>query len=162
LTKKRTILDAGIIPSNGQPERRRQLLPIWIKVFCWIFIAMALPLIINFYLYISSHIYLRPPIYGLDKLQNIPYSDLAGHLILLFKTTIAFGLWTERKQAVKLAFVDAYLGVIIHSTVYYILPFFRPAPDISTMSIIEFALLLPYLLILYRIRSQWVSLQRLQ
>lgn len=162
MVKKRNILDYNLSARNQKPERRRHLMPRWMIVFCWFFMLLAFPLVINLYLLLDSYIYVKPPIYGLDKVGFIPFVDFYGHFLLLFKAVVAFSLWTERRFAVSLAFVDAYAGLAVHATVYYVLPFFGEGPSLTTGSIVEMAMLLPYLLILYQMKAQWLSLHRLQ
>ncbi|MEY8760752.1 hypothetical protein [Chryseobacterium tongliaoense] len=137
------------------PLRRRDLLPLWIKIFIWIFlftgIAGVLLLAFGFFLDDTDL-----SIYGLSTTR--PYS-LIGYVIsfiFIFKGIVSYGLWFEEKWAPKAAMADAILGFIICGVVMFVLPFTSSTNFTIRFEII---LLIPYLQIMRKIENKWINLK---
>lgn len=133
--------------------RRRQLLPWWIKVFCWFFmlfgVLAAICLLIGLF---GFHPALS--LYGFET--NQPYS-LAGLMITglgIFKGIVSYNLWFEKDMAIKMGKIDAILGIglclvsMIWSLVY-------AGPNAKFSFRLELILLIPYLIKLIRITPEW-------
>lgn len=102
--------------------RRRNLLPLWIKIFIWIFLFTALIgiIMLAFGFFINNAEF---SIYGLETTQ--PYS-LTGFIIsflFIFKGIAAYGLWFEQDWAIRTAKIDAVLGIGICLFVMLVMPF---------------------------------------
>ncbi len=135
----------------GKTIRRRKLIPLWIKIFIWIFIVFGcfVPLILLISL---SGTQSSLALYGLET--NNTYSNI-GLLIcslFLFKGITAFGLWTETSWAIKLGIIDAIIGIVICSAVM-IAPLFNSNSGFSFR--LELILLVPYLIWLFKIKVSW-------
>ncbi|WP_375561936.1 hypothetical protein ACE193_05150 [Bernardetia sp. OM2101] len=133
--------------------RRRKLLPIWIKVFIWIFMIIGffapLSIVAGLFGYSFSL-----SIYSLETVS--PISLLGGFIILLifYKGVIAFGLWTEKKWAVDLALIDAIIGIGVCAFVMMSDLFFREG-GMKLNIRLELILLIPYFLKMYKIKTEW-------
>jgi F0F1-type ATP synthase membrane subunit a len=131
--------------------RRRKLLPIWMKVFVWIFMIMGAfaPLIL---LFSASGGTASLALYGLETTD--PYSNIGLSLCALFilKGPVAYGLWSERNWAVKLAIGDAVLGILICIAVT-LEPLYGHQTSYSFR--LELVVLIPYLLWLLKIKRPW-------
>ena len=90
--------ETEIIDSNlsSTKERRRKLLPIWIKIFLWIFMVFGAIAPVGVVLG-AIGIDFNLAIYGLETTNAL---SITGLLIILFfaiKGTVSFGLWTEER-----------------------------------------------------------------
>lgn len=134
--------------------RRRELLPIWLKVFSWIFFIGGLFL---FYLIVdvllAGRNVLSLSLYGLSTIR--PYSMLGLFIIGLYtlKTIVAIGLWTEKDWAVDLALLDAGLGIFISLVVMMIILPLIGSRDFSLR--FDLLFVIPYFLELRIIAKKW-------
>jgi len=134
--------------------RRRSLLPIWIKIFTWLFLiggAIATGILIcgSFLTNISLSIY------GMQA--NHPYT-LTGFLInvlLIYKGIVGYGLWFEQKWAPQAAIIDAIAGIVICIIMMVIIPF--TVANINFTIRLELIPLYFYLMKMQKIKSIWES-----
>ena len=138
-------------------KRRRELLPWWIKVFCWIFMLFG---IMAFVCLILGFTNIKPALafYGFES--NEPFS-LNGMLVIsvgILKGITAFSLWFEKDYAIKLGKIDAIIGIIICGISMLILPFLNDGFNIQIR--LELALLIPFLLKLNKIENEWESITK--
>nr|WP_294898533.1 hypothetical protein [uncultured Pedobacter sp.] len=106
---------------NHEGFSRRDLLPWWIKAFCWLFMAMGVIAPLSLAMVATwKETYLS--LYGIST--NNPLSAIGFLLItlMLFKGFTAYALWFEKDYAFLLGKIDAVLGVVICVLVMLILP----------------------------------------
>jgi len=135
-------------------ERRRKLLPWWIKVFCWIFMLFGFMAVVCLMLGFTD---IKPNLafYGFET--NEPFSPL-GLLVVsigVLKGFTAFSLWFEKDYAIKLGKIDAIIGIVLCLISMIVLPFFQNGFNITFR--LELALLIPFLIKLKRIENTWES-----
>ena len=102
------ILDVDI----STTARRRSLLPVWIKIFCWFFMITGAIAVVNpvfGLLNWSFHISL----YGLETYDAFSPAGIFLTLVFLMKGITGYALWSEKDRAVRLAQVDAISGILI-------------------------------------------------
>jgi hypothetical protein len=133
---------------------RRKLLPVWIKVFVWIFMIMGtiVPLAFIFSLYGGTF---QIALYGLESNTALNIIGATALGLFLFKGIAAFALWTEKDWAVDMAIVDAILGIIVCLFVMMVYPFIDDIEGFTINVRLELLLLIPYLVKLQKIRSLW-------
>lgn len=142
--------------------RRRQLLPWWMRVFIWIFMLLGLSSIITRALEligVSLGVNSPKTIYGLETYEKISVLSFLITSLLIFKGVVAFGMWTEKKWAIKFGISDAIIGILICVSVMFIEPLFRIDKDgVYDLNFrFELLLLIPYLLSCVKIRKEWVN-----
>jgi len=131
---------------------RRQLLPTWMKVFIWIFMALgglAIPVFIFGLLGFNVNLAL----YGFETNQPMSVVGISLLTVFIFKGLVSYSLWREKDWATILGMVDAVLGLVIclvsHFGVSYLDEYrtggFR----------LEILFLIPYLVKLYYIEGKW-------
>jgi len=133
--------------------RRRDLLPIWMRVFTWIFLifGVLIPPVFLFGM-LGGHANLS--LYGLSTSQPASLLGVTIMLLFVFKGVVAYGLWTEKEWAVKLALVDALIGIAICTFVMIGLPLLGS----GGLNIrLELVALIPYFLKMREIRTEWQS-----
>ena len=96
---------------NIRTAKRRDLLPTWIKVFCWIFMIAAVLSVIVALLYVIN-IQLSLDLFGFSAADGV-VSLLIALSAFLFNGVAAFMLWTEHKDAVTVAKLSAYYGILL-------------------------------------------------
>jgi hypothetical protein len=130
---------------------RRKLLPLWIKIFIWIFIVFGALGLLGCIAALFSATF-EASFYGLQT--NDPASPIGLFICFLFvfKGIVAAGLWTEKKWAVDIGIIDAILGIVVCS-ITMILPL--TGSDRSFSFRLELLLLIPYLIKLLNIKSIW-------
>lgn len=130
---------------------RRKLLPIWIKIFVWIFIVFGALGVLGFIAALFSASF-QASFYGLETNDPKSITGLFICFLFVFKGIVSIGLWTEKDWALELGIVDAILGIVVCS-ITMVLPF--TGSDTSFSFRLELVLLIPYLIKLLNIRSKW-------
>lgn len=137
---------------ENKPEKtgmeRRQLLPLWIKIFLWFFLILGcfVPLgLIASLFYVPFQL----SVYGMTTTNPFSLSGLLIMLIMLYKGYTAFALWTGKKNAVLLAQIDAISGMLVCVIVMVMGP--------GIMLRLELIVLIPYLIKMTKIKSEWLS-----
>lgn len=143
-----------IIDASSFSKRRRELLPIWMKVFIWIFLVLGAFIPVGIVLAFFKIDFLVS-LYGLDT--NNPLSLIGLLLMALFilKFFTAYALWNEKNWAIKIGKIDAIVGIIACSAIMFILPFIPQNGNINISFRLELLALIPYLVRLSKIQSKW-------
>lgn len=131
-------------------SRRRDLLPLWIKIFTWIFLVLG-PLVIAAAILTLLG---RPTSFMLYGLNAWVLFSLEGILLVLLyqlKAVVAFGLWFEKDWAVRWAEVDGFIGIFICLFFLLVLPFIGGGVRLR----VELLFLIPYTLRMKEIRETW-------
>ncbi|MBS1669290.1 MAG: hypothetical protein JST58_18110 [Bacteroidetes bacterium] len=130
--------------------KRSKSIPMWMKIFAWIFIVFGAMAPIGLVLGLLGYNF-ETSLYGLET--NNPISLLGISVIMLFilKGLTAFGILKEKDWAINWGIVDAVIGIaicigmIVYKAMYF-----------STFSIrLELVALIPYLIRLRAIKKQW-------
>jgi hypothetical protein len=133
--------------------KRRQLLPVWIKICIWIFLvagAIAVPAFIIGIFGFSFSI----AMYGFSTTEPTSMVGIALLLLFVLKGVVSYGLWFEKKWAINLGLFDGYLGIAI----CIISMIFALGRDVSGFSFrLEIVFLIPYLIKLHRIKRPWMT-----
>lgn len=152
-----TILTENLSKSLSA-KRRRELIPIWMKPFIFLFLIFG---VLGIYGIGKNIMGLESTssLYGLES--NTVFSLLGVFLktVMLFKAITSFGLWMEKDWAINFGIIDAVLGIIACIIVMVVLPFVSFKDGINKLNIrFEIFLLIPYLYQLVKIRKEWGSL----
>ncbi|KAA0127630.1 hypothetical protein FY557_12145 [Chryseobacterium sp. SN22] len=141
--------------TKGNFTRRRNLLPLWIKIFLWFFLIggsfAAIFLIIGPFL---TKIDLS--LYGITAVHPYTVPGIITTLLLIYKGIVAYGLWFEQKWAVQAAIIDAITGIAVCIIMMVIVPF--TVPNISFTIRLELIPLYFYLVKMREIKSTWENL----
>ena len=131
---------------------RRKLLPWWIKVFCWIFMLLGLLSVICLILGFTN---IKPDLalYGFETNEPLSLYGLLIIAIGIFKGFTAFSLWFEKDFAIKLALLDATIGILLCVVSMLVLPFILEGSVVTIR--LELLLLVPFLLKLNNIEKEW-------
>ncbi|MBT2619197.1 MULTISPECIES: hypothetical protein [Chryseobacterium] len=139
---------------NSNFVRRRDLLPVWIKIFIWLFLiggsVASLILISGFFL---TNVSLS--IYGIDSTHPYTIAGFIVCILLIFKGIVAFGLWFELEWAPKAAVIDAITGIAVCIIMMVIIPFVNP--NISFTLRLELIPLYFYLIKMQKIGKPWLN-----
>lgn len=131
---------------------RRQILPWWMKIFCWIFMLFGVLaigcLILGLFGYTASLAF-----YGFESNEPLSLTGLLVIIVMVFKGFTAFSLWFEKDYAITLGKIDAIVGIVLCVVYMAVLPFFIETFNITFR--LELALLIPYLMRLNKIQKQW-------
>ncbi|MFI5188062.1 MAG: hypothetical protein ACHQF0_15130 [Chitinophagales bacterium] len=132
-------------------KRRRKLIPVWIKIFIWIFIALGAFVPLAILISLSGREF-SSALYGLETNNTFSNTGIIICALFFLKGITALALWTEKSWAIKLGIIDAVSGIIICSAVMI-------APVFNNQLIynyrLELILLIPYLIWLFKIRTAW-------
>ncbi len=140
---------------NETPLRRRALLPLWIKIFLWIFMVLGFiaPLGLLFGLLGMGF---NLSLYGLETTNALSVIGLLILLLFAIKSAVSFGLWLEKEWAVNLAIIDASFGIIVCLFVL-IFPLLVENSDIGFSIRLELVALVPYLQKMMNIKQDWLD-----
>ena len=129
---------------------RKKLLPLWIKIFAWIFLIIGLLMPIILVLGIIMHSF-ATALYGIGS--NTLYSSAGIFIVVLFmfKAVTAFGLLKQKDWAIKVGITDAIMGIIICLGVM----FYEITQHTQFMFRLELIALIPYLLKLKNVKHNW-------
>jgi len=92
-------------------DRRRSLLPWWIKFFCWLFMFASGLLIVRVILTLFN-INSIFEFYGLNANDGLLNAIIVFIVFALHGLT-GYSLWFEKKQAVFLGQIDAIIGILL-------------------------------------------------
>lgn len=136
--------------------QRRTLLPVWIKIFIWIFLLIGLiaVLILAFGFFLNNNAELS--VYGLKTTSLYSPTGLIITSILIFKGIVSYGLWFEQKWGPKAAIIDAVLGIFICGIMMFIFPFVTNSHHFAFR--FELLFLVPYLTKMQKIQKTWIEL----
>lgn len=140
-------------------QRRLQLIPIWMKIFMWIFVFLGTWVVfvnilrvvgINFGANSST------TIYGLETFDKNTFLYFFISGLIVFKMVVSFAMITEKTWAINAAIIDAILGFLVMIWVMLLRPIFNNS-DFSYEWNFQFELLLliPYLFKCVRIKNDW-------
>lgn len=136
---------------NIEQVRRIQLIPLWIKIFAWIFLVFGAFAVIVFAIGIMGGS-ASLSLYGLSTNEPLSIIGIFITACFMLKGIVAFGLIKEKDWAIKLGIADAIIGIAACAfTIIY--PFFLN--EIQFTFRLELIALIPYLVKLLRIKTQW-------
>lgn len=144
---------------NQQPDdiliqthhtRRIKLIPVWVKIFSWIFIVFGCAVIIGLVYAMLGNTF-ELSIYGFDTLAPFSLVGIGIMFVFILKGLVAFGLLKEKDWAIKLGYTDAVLGIAAccFAMIY-------PLVVSGNFSFrLELIVLIPYLIKLDKIKKEW-------
>ena len=154
-----TELKDSVVPKK-EVSRRRDLLPWWIKLFVWIF--MFAGLIVSPIVLVAS--FFRVPVqlslFGLQSYTALSVSGIVVLAFFVFFGIIAFGLRNEKDWAIKLAKIGAIVGIVFCAFMMLGYPFLSSKNGLHFNIRLELILLIPYLLKLNKIQTEWESFHK--
>jgi len=135
--------------------KRKQLLPIWIRLFCWFFLLTGLiaPLLVIVGLFTEINASLA--LYGMETHNPISTAGLLISTLFLLKGIVAYGLCWEKDWAVELGIIDAIVGIAFCALMMTpIATWLELAPQGLRLRL-ELVALIPYLMKLQKIKPLW-------
>lgn len=135
-------------------NRRRDLLPWWIKAFTWIFLVFGAFIPVCLIFGIAGYNF-EISLYGFETFDPLSIIGLSLIILFLFKAIVGYGLWTEKKWAIDSGIIDAITGISICVFMMFVYPFINPIPGFKIR--LELLVLIPYLLKLKKIKTAWNS-----
>lgn len=138
------------------PQRRRDLLPIWIKYFCWIFFLRSIGIVVQYLLYLFIDYPISESIFGIKGSEAFDWLSILVFCTIILNAVAAYMLWFEKDHAMIFAKTMASIGFFICVFRIFNLENFdsRLAPSIR----IEIILLLIYMWRLHKISDQWKNM----
>ena len=143
------LLTDKLIQENGIP--RQKMLPLWIKIFTWIFLVISAFAPIVFVLGLLGY-NAQLALYGLETNEPLSSIGIIITTIFIIKGITAFGLLKEKDWAIKIGIVDAIIGIIICALIM-LYPIINSDTKFSLR--LELTALIPYLIKLLKIKTQW-------
>ena len=148
-----------VLDSNIEEQvfvRRRKLLPLWIKVFTWIFLILGAFAPISL-IFGAMGLSASLSLYGLETEQPLSIIGLSLTVVFVFKWITAFGLWTEKDWAITVGQIDAIAGLVICTFMMLIYPLIDATPGFTFNFRVELLLLALFLHKLGHIKSDWMK-----
>ena len=136
-------------------KRRKTLLPLWIKIFVWIFLVFGAITPIGLIFGILGY-EVELSLYGLETVEPLSISGICILAAFLLKGIVSYGLLTEKKWAIILGIIDAILGFTI-CLFLMIYPIIFSDSGINFTFRLEIIFLIPYLIKMIKIKSEWES-----
>jgi|SRR5687767_4239274 len=134
-------------------KRRKDLLPWWVKVFIWIFLIFGAIAPLGLIVGMMGYDF-EISLYGLETNKPISIIGVSLILIFFFKGITAYSLLKEKNWAVILGIMDAITGIALCSLAM-IYPLINTASETNFSFRLELLLLIPYLLKMLKIKSEW-------
>jgi hypothetical protein len=135
----------------GKSARRRKLIPIWIKIFIWIFIVFTCFIPPTLLMSLMGYHPLLA-LYGFETTDTFSITWWFICSLFLFKGITGFALWSEKSYAIKLGIIDAVIGIMICSAIMFAPVFDRHSKFIFRLELVA---LVPYFVWLLKTRSSW-------
>ena len=133
---------------------RRKLLPLWIKIFIWLFMITGAMVPFGFVFSLFGMNF-KLALFGLESTNPLDTIGLIVSTLFLLKGIAAFALWTEKDWAIRLATIEAFLSIAVCVFVMLIYPAIDTSRGYSMSLRLELALIIPYLLKLQKIKPVW-------
>ena len=146
------MLTHELIQYNAIP--RKKLLPLWIKIFTWIFLVMSAFVPIDLGL-IGYNAQLA--LYGLETEEPFSSTGIIIISVFIIKGITAFGFLKEKDWAIKIAIVDAIIGIVLCMLIM-LYPIINSDATFSLR--LELVALIPYLLKLLKIKTPWETFSK--
>jgi hypothetical protein len=144
------VLDVGI--DQVERMRRRKLLPWWVIGFSWLFMLIGVAAIISLP-FAAFGISFNLSLYGIETTEPLSLTGMLVTALFILKAFTAYSLWFEKDWAIKVGYLDAFIGILICVFVMWVIPFFME--DLETQFKIEIFFLLGFIFILKKKQSQW-------
>jgi hypothetical protein len=139
------------------PIRRRDLLPWWIKAFCWLFMAMSAVAVICLIAGLLGYP-AKLSFYRFETTAPLSPVGLLLIAVMLFKGYSAYKLWFEKNNALSVARVDALIGICLCIVSMFVMPFIQSGFKFTFR--LELVLLFIYWFKLNRIGDAWEAATR--
>ena len=97
-------------------------------------------------------------LYGLETTRTFSIIGIIVVLLFALKGMVSFGLWTEKDWAVRLAIIDASVGIGACAIIMIVMPFMPGNHGFSLNLRLELIALIPYLLKMKKIKTEWESM----
>lgn len=133
-------------------HRRRDLLPIWIKVFIWIFMIFGAMSPVGLVLGLFGMNF-QLSFLGLETNDPLSITGVFITLMFLIKGIIAAGLWTEKTWAINIAKIEAIISAVICVFIMFGLRFISETHSFNIR--FELVLLVLYYNKLSKIEYDW-------
>ena len=143
------LLTDELVRENEIP--RKKMLPLWIRIFTWIFLIISVFAPIVFVLGLMGFT-AQLSLYGLETNEPLSLIGITITALFIIKGITAFGLLKEKDWAIKIGIADAAIGIVI-CTLIMLYPFINSDAKFSLR--LELVALIPYLLKLLKIKTQW-------
>jgi hypothetical protein len=151
---KSRILDS--LDSSFEGRKKLHIFPKWIVFFTYFFAVFGgfslIALILGF-------LNLRFPlsVYGLATSEPLSLTGLVILLIWFFKGIVAFSLLLGQKWAIRIAVIDAVVGILTCILTMFVIPFVGNMPSRNIEIRLELLALIPYLIIMHKKNEEWKS-----
>ena len=133
--------------------QRKKLLPLWIKIFAWIFLVISVFVPVVFILGLMGYD-AALSLYGLETNEPLSIIGIVIMTLFVIKGFTAYGLLREKNWAVNMGLVDAISGIIL-CTLLMLYPIINSNYVFSFR--LEIIALIPFLLKLFKIQTEWES-----
>ena len=133
---------------------RRKLIPIWMRIFCWIFMLLGFLGIVCLIIG-AFNIPVRMSLYGYETNSPISFMGFFLAAVICIKGFAAYSLWFEKDNAISIGKFDAILGFILCIIAFVYYPLVHHKISIR----LEILFLIPYYRILNRIEYAWDNLE---
>lgn len=137
-------------------SRRRLLLPIWMKVCCWIFMVLGAFAPIGLVAGVLDYNF-ELSLYGLSTYYPLSLYGLVIIALLSIKGLASYSLWFEKDWAINVAYVDAIIGIIVCIITMFGFQNSSRFTGVSFTFRVEIFLLLPYFYKLRKIKADWLA-----
>lgn len=134
---------------NENHVNRRSLLPLWIKIFVWIFIVTGIINVFGIFMsFFGFNIQLG--LYGIETYAGLSILSVLVQLLFILKAVVAIGLWQGKAWAVNVALIDGFIGIVTCAVVILM----EAMSGVLTFRL-EILLLIPYMMKMYTMKNDW-------
>jgi hypothetical protein len=138
---------------------RRNLLPLWIKIFIWIFLSTGI-IVPVFLLLEAFGLPSQLAIYGLESSDMTSLLGLSLTGIFILKGIVAYGLWFGKDWAIIFGQIDGIIGIVF-CVILTMIPICNRDTGFYPGDIrIEIFIIIPYLIKITKIKKEWFDEKR--
>lgn len=137
----------------AEAPARKKLLPLWIKIFSWIFLIISFAVPIVLVLGVLGY-KAELALYGFETDEAFSAIGILILILFMLKGITAFGLLKEKDWAIKAGIADAVIGIAVCAFVM-IYALTNAGNHFSLR--LELVALIPCLVKLIKIKPQWES-----
>ncbi len=136
-------------------RRGRDLLPLWIKVFMWMFFAFGGFVFLFFLIGIAGNQKIDISIYGFQAYRSFSITGVIVLFTYALKFLLSYSMWKEKSWMIEIAYLDAVLAFILCVLGMAGISNFDGDLQLNNNLRLELLIYFPFVYRIFRIKADW-------
>lgn len=156
--EEQDILDSGFTNENkNTPKKRRSILPVWVVIFCLIFMLMGAVAALSIPFALLGFSF-NLSLLGLATQDPLSFNGLILNVLFILKGITGYSLFMGKDRGIDLGIMDATFSILVSIYVMLVLPNLN-SNSFQFSFQIEILFIIPYLFVMLSRRKKWKELK---